>query len=244
MKITKLASKLHDEAMAILSLSRKLERSEIEMVFEQYNPMADHNVGQAGIFFTPTQIALEIQMPTQLFGSVVDIAAGIGKLTYYVWMHADIRKRIGRFVCIDNNPVFVEIGKKLLPDVEWYCFDIYQKSLWEQLGTFHFVISNPPYGNVAMDKTDWLLPGPADQKAIEIALRVSKHGGPFILPISYSNRDDRKFIKLRNKFGKFCLTEWASSIYEDAEWQGANPNTRIYDLDFSDIENTPYGLQP
>ena len=265
-KITKAQSKAHDEALAVLSLTRKLGNGDKEFVFNNFNPMATNNVGKGAIFFTPIEVAWEFRINSESDGNVIDLAAGIGMLSY---VHRDSHSNPKfRHVAIELNPEFVDIGRKLLPEVEWYCGSIFDEELLRGLGTdFTLAISNPPFGNIA-SKTDtqWMsLRGPAELLAIEVALRMAYCGGIFILPSQYANKKEntrnevdefglipgtldndktREVSKLHEKFGPVHLMPWFSSLYEDASWQGANPNVLIIDVNNDDVSwPRPYDFE-
>lgn len=191
-KITRKQTQLHDEAMALINLDRELTMKEIEMVFRQYNPMAEHNVGKGAIFFTPVGVAWELAVFCQPKGHIIDLCAGIGVLSYTVLHHdyggwtgrSPLRGDIKRLVAIENNPEFVEIGKRLLPEVEWYCSSVFDLDFLTSLGEFNCAISNPPYGNIpSKSRAKWLkVKGPAQWLVMEVALRMCYSGGMFIVP--------------------------------------------------------------
>lgn len=256
-KITRMQSKKHDEAMALVSLTRKLTQDEVEFVFENFNPMATQNVGKGAIFFTPLDLAWELAINSACDGSVIDLAAGIGVLSYCHWQRSGKTKR---HVAIELNSEFVEIGKKLLPHVEWYCGNVFDLELLRKIGAnFDVAICNPPFGNILSGKNcDWIKTKncPIETGIIEIALRMSYNGGVFILPEKYNDfelddlkqhRTKKEFCreseKLRDIFGDIYFSPWESNVEDEVVWQGVKPNVKIIDISTDDVSwERPYGL--
>src|SRR5688572_23676088 len=113
MKITRTESKLHDQACDILTQS-KLSEEDKEFVFNHWNPMASHNVGKAGIYFTPLWLAeaFAVYAAAGEGTTVIDLGAGIGVLTYKGIQHD--RSHSARLrVCVEIEQTFVDAGKKL-----------------------------------------------------------------------------------------------------------------------------------
>ena len=272
-KITRQASKLHDEAMAILNLDRKLTIDEVEKVYQQYNPLADHDVGKGAVFFTPMEIAWEFAVMCQPKGAVIDLCAGIGMLSYNVLKHdyagygsgKPLRGEIKRLVAIEHDPLFVEYGKRLLPEVEWYCANVFDLDLLLSLGEFDCAISNPPYGNIpSKSEAKWLkVKGPAQWQVIEIALRMAYNGGMFIIPENDSDYSFRinpidpqnpmpswmrdfspQYTDDKNNKEKYLEPHFPGVIifpasvdisYLEAQWVGANPKVAIVDVNVDDV---------
>ena len=49
-------------------------------------------------------------------------------------------------VCVEVNPAYVEVGRKILPQAQWICGDVFALP---DLGWFDLAISNPPFGRSA-----------------------------------------------------------------------------------------------
>lgn len=262
-KITKQQSKLHDEALALVHSDKALTKDDIEFVYKNYNPMASHNVGKGAIYFTPPGLAEEFAVLAPK-GRVIDLCAGIGVLSYYTLQHdisgysgrEPFRGDIKRLVAIENNPEFVEVGKRLMPYVEWIHGDVFDLDLLTSLGEFDCAISNPPYGHIpTKDANDWtLVKGPAHWQVIEIALRLADNGGIFILPEDCTDYDLRKRQynpqKPKNKylepyFHDVYMEAWAADYDQYLnDWQGASPKVNIVDISTDDVSfSRPYGFQ-
>lgn len=147
-KMSKRELAQHREAMALIEAGRKLSLDEMRFAFEHYHEAADSNQTAASAFFTPCDMAsdLELEMPSH--GTFVDLCAGIGRLAYFAggqWRYEP--HQYDRIVCVEINPRFVEIGRKLLPEAEWICGDVLDPAVIRQVGQVDFAISNPPFGN-------------------------------------------------------------------------------------------------
>lgn len=140
MKLTKPELKLHEEAMRILTQPR-LTDDEKEFVLDHYHPGATNNLTKAAIFFTPRALANTTAMFAASDGHILDACAGIGALAY----HAQFHGNPDRITCIEQNPEFVEIGRKIVPDAEWIRGDIFEQV---KDRTFTTGLSNPPFGNI------------------------------------------------------------------------------------------------
>ena len=75
--------------------------------------------------------------------TIIDLCAGIGMLSYPIITKL---KNLGvkfRYVCIEYNHSYYEVGKKLLPEAEWYCMDVCDVDEIKKLGHFDIAISKP-----------------------------------------------------------------------------------------------------
>lgn len=268
-KITKVESKKHDEAMALLSLTRPLLPFEVDFVYENFNPMANNDVGKNGVFFTPYDIAIDLAQSCNPSGDIVDFGAGIGMCSWAmsIQLHSEPSHR---HVAIEINPEFVEIGKKLQPNLEWYCASIFDLNFLKSLGFFDCAFGNPPYGNIsAKTGTEWMLTkGPAEILTIEVAARISYNVGTFVIPSELADyeidperqkmlrQSGKSFVKdpetfstskksLLKAFPGLFFSAWDSGICLDnaMNWKGAKPKVDIVDVDPSDVTwERPYGF--
>jgi predicted RNA methylase len=149
------------------------------------------------------------------------MCAGIGGLTFAARMRDYYHKDIRHSVCIERNPKFCEIDKRLVPKAEWICGDIFDKGIWDDIksryGKINCVLSNPPFGKVTKTDADRKYTGSEiDMAAIEVALTVCKGRIDFILPhgsvdwvtsgVPYYRRVDcRKTSKLKKDIGEFYM---------------------------------------
>lgn len=235
MKLSKIERKRHAEAVALVEKARKLSLEERLFVAEFWNPMAEHNVGISASFFTPMGLARELQIETiqKPRKRVLDLFAGTGRLALYAWFATE---NAGEIVCIENNPAFIEVGKKVLPDANWIRADAFDAGTYANLGKFDEVICNPPYG--LFPKTDWLFNTVSQYMAAEVAMKCAEHA-VFILaqgdcPFSFSGQQsfstgkNQKYETFHKKtgicFGMNCGLD--TSIH-NASWQGTRIKTEI-----------------
>lgn len=140
MKLTKALAKQHQAACALLEKDT-LNFEQREFVLEHWHPGAEHDQGPIGAFFTPMEMAETFAVECNGAQSVIDLCAGIGGLAYHRWL----RDRPRRLVCVERNPAYVAVGRKVLPEAEWIQASIFDLP---DLGRFDLATSNPPYGRV------------------------------------------------------------------------------------------------
>jgi SAM-dependent methyltransferase len=149
-KLTKAQRKAHAEAEAILTKD-KLNDDERDFVFQHWHEGANHVNGAAGAFFTPFGLAADFAIDGA-GGRVIDLCAGIGVLSYFIHHRGRWGGRPAEITCVEANPQYVAVGRKLLSDVQWINADIFDWRSWrrDQLGgaTFDVAIANPPFGKV------------------------------------------------------------------------------------------------
>ncbi len=242
MKIPKAELKKQRELYNQICTGTTFTEEFIDKVYEEFNPAIADNLSENGVYFTPPDYAYDVALFAYRHGHVLDLCSGIGMLTRALHVRDHYDKNIKSYTAIELNPKFVEIGKKLMPDVNWICADVYDKNLLDSLvkdlpdKRFDLIISNPPFGHDQVDKSkyNWLnFTGQRDLMAVEICLRYAKNGY-FILPSGsvpfsfsgrpyYEDKPDRysqkvkRFLKA-NKELKFNMTCDAidSTVY--SEW--------------------------
>lgn len=232
MKISRRDYELHDEAVA-LAQKPKLTTDEKCFVLDHYDPRAKHNVAKCGAFFTPREIARATAMWHGGTGSgrVVDACAGIGALAFELEDYG-----VGHLICIEQNPEFVAIGKKIVPDATWLCGDIFT-----MLPTLHGItnaITNPPFGKVATNGSK-NFPGAAHMGVLELLAKHTKCGGVAIIPDADHSQIDRQDRNPSNHYHRFrelhpewCITPVSQDMRcFESKWKGALPSFAIVSLE-------------
>jgi len=184
-KLSKVEARNHSKALEFLQQDI-LSDDEKEFVFNHYHEAANHVNGSAGAFFTPLDLAWDAALELESVREnherrVIDLCAGIGVLSYCVWH----RYRGIDITCVEINPEYVEVGKKLVPQANWVLMDITDLEALSALGRFDNAISNPPFGRVPSFKgksSPRYHGGEAEFKVIDLAAEVTDADGVFILP--------------------------------------------------------------
>jgi len=174
MKLTKPQLKMHEECIKILAQSRLTEDEKI-FVLDNYYPAYNNQIGYSGMFFTPTELARSFRI--EVDGKhIIDLCAGIGMLSFYCLGHHSVEK----VTCVELNPEFVAVGKKILPEAEWICADVLTHQFTSR---YNCAISNPSYGKIMTGSNGNLkYKGSSFEfKVIEIASKISDRGA-FVLP--------------------------------------------------------------
>lgn len=247
-RLSKAQAKLHQQAVALLAKD-VLSLDEREFVLNHWQESANHINSVAGAFFTPVGLAddlsLEVSGGRAEKGSIIDLCAGIGALAFSAYhRNGHNRDQAPRVVCVEINPDYVAVGRKVLPEAEWICADVFD--LPPDLGRFTFAIANPPFGRGGP------IPGVTlDLNVVAVASRLAEYG-VFILPQMsapfrfsgarhYEERPSAAYERFREKTG---LVLGAScgidcSFYRD-DWRGVAPTVEICVADFE--ENPPLPL--
>lgn len=218
MKLTKAQLKLQKEVEVFLEKDN-LTIEDKELIYEKFNEGAIADVTTDSAYFTPLDMAYDFALFAGRHGVCVDMCAGFGVLSFCARIRDTYEKNIKHQICIERNPKFIEIGKKLLPEADWIQGDMFDKSLWDGIvakyGKIDCIVSNPPFGKVTKTDCDrsWLKYKGADldMAAIEIALMYADYVD-MILPSGsctfqysgrpyYQEKENRKVDKLRKDTG-------------------------------------------
>lgn len=178
-KLTKAQRKAHAEAEAILTKDR-LTEDERDFVFQNWHEGANHINSAAGAFFTPYDLAADFALDGGS-GRIIDLCAGIGILSYFVHHRSRWGTRPAEITCIEINPRYVEVGRKLLPEARWINADVFD---WRELDLGHYdhAIGNPPFGRVRRTANGPRYRGSEfEYHVIDIAAELADHGA-FIIP--------------------------------------------------------------
>ncbi len=247
-KQTKVEASAHARALELLEKA-VLTYDERLFVLENWNEAANHINGVAGAFFTPTGLAVDFAIDAG-GGRTIDLCAGIGSLAFHVhWRRFYGWERNApspEIVCIEINPAYVEVGRKVLPEARWICADVFDFDL-ASLGRFRVAIANPPFGATARTGEGPRYTGRAfESYLIDLASDIADHG-TFIIPQAsarfqysgvqcYRERPSAEYLKFTQQTGIHleagCGVD--CSIYRD-QWRGIAPSVEIVCANFEDM---------
>lgn len=236
-KLTKPEIRAHEQALALLE-KPVLTEDDKEFVFRNWHEGATNINSQAGAFFTPYDMAFDFAFDVG-GPRVIDLCAGIGMLSYaayyrHAWGHHDTKLQI---TCVERNPEYVEVGKKLLPEATWICadvFDVIEMGLHVP-DLFDYAISNPPFGNIKRQSNSPRYTGKDFEfHVIDIAAHIARNG-TFIVPQmsagftysgnkGYSRQTDGKAFKFQEMTGHFFASGCGlDTDFYRQEWKGVSP---------------------
>lgn len=238
-KLSKQQAKDHEEAERILT-KPKLTDDDRQFVIENWQESATHVNSTAGAFFTPWGLATDAMIElggSQFRGSVLDLCAGIGTLS----LAAQTMSNASRIVCVEINPAYAAVGRKMVPDAEWVEGSIFDHTDW---GHFDHAISNPPFGKIKRDGNSPRYKGSEfEYHVIDIAAHHAEYG-TFIIPnasagfelsndFGYRRLDQQKYQTFVKQTGialdAGCGVD--TRVYAE-EWHGVSPNVEIACTEF------------
>lgn len=254
-KLSKNEIREHNIAVELLKKD-KLTFEEKLIVFEKWNEAAVSVNSEAGAFFTPHELASDFSLNIYSSATTIDLCAGIGMLSFVAYHY----RGCTNITCVELNPLYYEVGKKLLPEANWINDSIFN---YKEFGHFQQVISNPPFGKIktGLDKSvqnELKYKGAEfDLITVEIGSKLADYGC-FILPqqstpFKYSGAefymDLRKQNKGYNPYGLQVPTKVQkfiketgldyqfnigidTSIYKN-DWKGVSPICEIVTFEFN-----------
>lgn len=240
-KLTKKELSNHNKALEFLT-QEHMSWEDKDFVYNNWNEGANHTNSAFGAFFTPLDLAYDFAIDVGGH-RVIDLCAGIGALSYAYWNRCAYEEVKPEIICVELNPDYVEVGKKLLPEATWICADALDV-LDLGLGKFDTAISNPPFGNIKRTKNSPNYTGKDfEYHIIDIASEIAEYG-VFIVPqmsagFNYSGRNfyERQksgraydFQKKMNMhFEAGCGVD--TFFYKDS-WKGVSPICEIVCIEF------------
>ncbi|WP_421439950.1 methyltransferase [Agrobacterium tumefaciens] len=254
-KLTKQQAKLHQQACDLLSKD-VLTDDEKFFVIENWQESASHINTVAGAFFTPYDLARDFAIET-FSGRIIDLCAGIGILSFAASMMHRWSSAPVSFTCVEINPDYVAVGKKLLPEATWIEASVFDV-LDMDLGHFDLAISNPPFGQIKRPDgkgAPRYTGGDFEYHVIDLAAHLASYG-VFILPQmssgfkysgsqNYQRDTDGKSVKFQDKTGIYlgpsCGIDTACYLND---WKGVSPLCEVVCCDFEEKEVEPVQVKP
>ena len=251
-KLTKAQWKAHAAAVELVENGRALSRDERLFIVENWHPGAVSDCTSAGAFFTPSGLAQDFGIELPGWGRVVDLCAGIGGLAFMAtrqhWRVEDAPK-YDKIICVERNPDFVAVGRRVLPDAIWICGDVLDPEVWKEIGDVNFAFCNPPFGR--MMKSDFSAPryeGPeAELKVLDVAMMLAPMGAaiipvqsaPFDFSQGFTRRPSAKFDKFRDGVGVTLDGSSIDARFYDDDWINVAPDVVVTCWDVESYEDEP-----
>lgn len=223
-RVTKKESQLRLKVMELVHSDRQLTEDDKEFIFNNYR---GDGIGATGAFFTPEMLAWDFMLDAGCSDACIELCAGIGRLSYYQF----IRNKPSHITCVELNPEYVLIGKRVLPQAEWITGDALQ---YTPDRFYRVAYGNPPFGkiNTSGAYTGRYTGSEFEYKIIDRAREYSSYG-VWIVPqgsagFKYSGHTyyDRsiqsaKYIKFEKDTGLILHPGVGidTSIYRD-QWNG------------------------
>lgn len=238
-KLTKAQLAAHRQAVALLESGKRLSLDETAFVFENWHEGAGGDQTAASAFFTPIDLASDMLIDTPSYGSFVDLCAGTGRLAYFAggqFAYEDTRRQYRRIVCVERNPAYVAIGKRLFPEAEWICGDALDPAVRRQIGDVDFAIANPPFGTTT--RSDFEAPRYKGKRIDLAVMDVAATLAPdcwAIVPqnvATWTRRGDYRPSAHAEAFeratghGIYRFSSIAPEYYAD-QWRGTSPQVEI-----------------
>lgn len=237
-KLTKDEARKHAQACELLQ-KEQLTIDDRIFVLENWHEGATHINGIAGAFFTPTGLARDFAIDAGGGHRTIDLCAGIGGLSFWLFLH----ERIKELVCVEINPAYIEVGRKILPEATWVQADIFQLP---DLGHFDLAIGNPPFGatNRRGGQGPRYAGRPFEYHVIDLASDLADRGAfivganaaPFCLRGSNHERKEHEAYATFRDQTSIELWEGCgvdTDLYR-TEWHGVAPVVEIVTTDFDE----------
>jgi len=236
-RLSKEQIKLHRHALDLLE-QPKLSDDDREFVLRNWAESANHINSAAGAFFTPVELAPSVVLYASGADTIVDLCAGIGCLGLSAWWYSGRRAQV---TCVEVNPDYVAVGRKVFPEAEWICADVRAAG---DIGAFDCAIANPPFGKMAKIATARYA-GEDDLAVVDIASDIARWG-VFILPSmsvpfeysgrpGYSARPSAKYDKFTDATGIKLSCESTDTAFARSLWRGVAPHVEVASADFGDV---------
>lgn len=252
--LSRTQAKLHREACSLIDADRDLDEEEKRFVLEHWQESSSPEHCLHGAYFTPLGLASDMQI--EVVGTrILDLCAGIGHLSFACRNLLDHRwngERPREFVCVERNPAYVRIGRRIMPEATWICADIFTVPTM-RLGSFDTGIANPPFGQIPREGDAPRYRGPRFEfHVIAIAAQLARHG-VFLVPqqsapfsysgkIRYTEDPDAEYLKFYATTGiKLQPPCGIDTTYYTDDWHHSPIATEVVVCDFTRQPSTPVG---
>ena len=171
---------LHRRACELLEKDL-LEMSERLFVLEHWRDDAEQDKAPHGSFFTPFTLACELSK--EVYGTnIIDLCAGIGALAFAVYHSTNPWCLTPAVTCVEINPAYAAVGRKVLPEATWIVGDVLDLSA--SFGNFDCAIASPPFGGAGQQgKSPRYRGSEFEYKVIDVARDFADYG-VYLLPQS------------------------------------------------------------
>ncbi|MGV9934131.1 methyltransferase [Streptomyces olivaceoviridis] len=182
-KLSKEQTKRHNRACELVDSDSELTETEREFVLDHFHESAHTGRTLDGAFFTPAELAGELHLVIP-GNRIIDLCAGIGRLAWHArdlvtrhFEHLPPRE----IVCMEKNPEYVRVGRRILPEATWICADVLDVP-GMNLGPFDCAISNPPFGRIKHSGNTPGYRGPLFEFHVIAVAQTLARRGAFIIP--------------------------------------------------------------
>lgn len=250
-KLTKAQAKAHQQACELLKKDR-LTPDDCWFVLENWQESANHINSIAGAFFTPAGLAADLAIEVAWSRRTIDLCAGIGALSYAAWSRYWSEPK-PEIVCVEKNPGYVEVGRKIFPDATWIEGDVFDLP---DLGHFDIAIANPPFGATKRSGSAPRYTGTTfEYHVIDIASDLADYG-VFIIPqnsapFRFSGEPHYREAASKQyaEFSRKTEIELAAGCGVDCEyyrpgWRGVAPKVEIVLADFIEARERRQAAKP
>ncbi|GAA3173267.1 hypothetical protein [Nonomuraea salmonea] len=180
---------------------------------------------------------------------MIDLCAGTGRLAWWArdkWLRRANGEPPRELVCVERNRLYVEVGRRVLPEATWICGDVFDVP-GMGLGRFDCAISNPPFGPITAraGSAPRYSGDRFEYHVIDLAADLARRG-VFVIPqgsapfrISggpYREQTSRELERFHAETGirMDCGVGIDTTHYEG--WRGVSPATEIVTCDFTERE--------
>lgn len=243
-KLSKAQVKLHNEALERLKKD-KLNDEDREFIYTNWHPGTVSNTAAASAFFTPVGLAFDFEFDAPTHGRILDACAGTGVLSWAISTRQTYRnENHPDITAIERNHAYIELGRKLLPWVNWIHADIFDLPELE-LGHFNSVVANPPFGRMNKPKRKFRYQGASFELALIDMLADHADYGAFIIPQmsapfefsgvqQYRRRHTRESEKFEKQTGLY-LSEGCGvdCDFHRENWLEVAPKVEIVTVDYA-----------